>query len=70
MSAKQRHMQIKLERTVARKVAKVAVRRLVNLFLARSRRQPLRSSTLLGVGGAVGITAGWIAGRRTAHSSS
>jgi hypothetical protein len=30
-----------------------------------AQRQPLRSATLLTVGGLIGATAGWVAGRKT-----
>jgi hypothetical protein len=60
-------MWIKLERAVGRKLAKVAVRRLIHVFVARYKGQPLRNTGLLSIGAAVGLTAGWIAGRKTAQ---
>jgi hypothetical protein len=35
-------------------------------FASKAQRQPLRSVSLLSVGGVVGATAGWFAGRKTA----
>jgi hypothetical protein len=60
----------KLGRTLERKVAKATLRHSVRQFVTRSKRQPLRSTTLLSVGGAVGAAAGWIAGRKTAQTGS
>jgi hypothetical protein len=58
----------KLGKTLGRKAAKATLRHSVRGFVARSRRQPLRSTTLLSVGGAVGAAAGWVAGRKTAQT--
>ena len=64
----------RVERRVGRRVLKVTLRRLVHVFLARVRREPLRSTLLLGlggmIGGALGATAGLVAGRKIAQSSS
>jgi hypothetical protein len=34
-------------------------------FASKAQRQPLRSASLLSVGGLVGAAAGWFAGRKT-----
>ncbi len=54
-----------LTRTIGKKATRATVRHSVRGFAAKAQRQPLRSTTLLGVGGAVGAIAGWLAGRRT-----
>jgi hypothetical protein len=53
-----------------RKAAKAFIRHSIRGTVSKSKRQPLRSTTLLGVGGALGVTAGWIAGRKTAQTGS
>jgi hypothetical protein len=58
----------KVGKRIGRKVAKVTIRHSVNGFVSKFKRQPLRSTTLLSIGGAVGATAGWIAGRKAASS--
>ncbi len=56
----------KVGRTIGRKATKATLRHSVRGFVSKAKRQPLRSSTLLSVGGAAGLAAGWFAGRRTA----
>ena len=53
-----------LGRTIGRKATKATLRHSVRGFASKAQRQPLRSATLLSVGGALGATAGWFAGRR------
>jgi len=60
----------KLGKVLGRKAAKATLRHSVHGFVSKSKRQPLRSTTLLSVGGAVGVAAGWIAGRKTAQTGS
>jgi hypothetical protein len=60
----------KLGKQLGRKAVKVTLRHSVRGFGSKFKRQPVRSTTLLSIGGAVGATAGWIAGRKTAHTSS
>ena len=60
----------KLGKTLGRKAAKATVRHSVHGFVSKAQRQPLRSTTLLSIGGALGAAAGWIAGRKTAHTGS
>ncbi len=57
---------LNLGRTVRKKATKATVRHTVRGFASKAQRQPLRSASLLSVGGVVGATAGWFAGRRTA----
>ncbi|HEV2857301.1 MAG TPA: hypothetical protein VGW80_02730 [Solirubrobacterales bacterium] len=55
--------------TVARKVAKAAVKHTAHGTASKLRRDPMRTATLLGVGGALGAAAGWMAGRSTGAAS-
>ena len=55
----------KLASTVGKKAAKATLRHSVHGVASKAQRQPLRSATLLGVGGVVGAAAGWLAGRKT-----
>jgi hypothetical protein len=55
-----------LGRTVRKRATKATVRHSVRGFASKAQRQPLRSASLLSVGGVLGATAGWFAGRRTA----
>jgi hypothetical protein len=57
-----------LKKQLGRRAAKATFRHSVRGFVAKAQRQPLRSATLLTVGGLVGGTAGWVAGRKTGHS--
>lgn len=53
-------------RTVGIKAAKATVKHSVRGVLSKARRKPLRSATLLTIGGFAGGLTGWIAGRKTA----
>lgn len=55
-----------LTRTLGRKATKATVRHSVRGLTAKAQRKPLRSLSLLSLGGVVGGAAGWLAGRRTA----
>lgn len=55
-----------LARTIGLKAAKATVRHTVRGIASKAQRRPLRSATLLSLGGAFGATAGWVAGRKTA----
>jgi hypothetical protein len=55
-----------LARTIGLKAAKATVRHSVRGTASKARRRPLRSVTLLSLGGVFGATAGWLAGRKTA----
>jgi hypothetical protein len=54
----------KLRKTVGKRAAKATFRHSVHGVRAKAQRQPLRSATLLGAGGAIGAAAGWLAGRK------
>jgi hypothetical protein len=56
----------KLGSTVGKKAAKATVRHSIRGVKSKAQRQPLRSASLLSIGGAVGLMAGWFAGRKTA----
>jgi hypothetical protein len=49
--------------------AKVTVRHAVHGTASKVKRKPLRSATLLAIGGSVGALSGWVAGRMTARPS-
>ena len=51
-----------------KKAAKATVRHTARGVSSRARRQPLRSVSLLSVGGVVGAAAGWFAGRKAGSS--
>jgi hypothetical protein len=58
----------KLGRTVGKKATKATVKHSARGLTSKAKRQPLRSVSLLSVGGAVGATLGWFAGRKTASA--
>jgi hypothetical protein len=59
----------KLGRSVSKKATKATVRHSARGLSSKAKRRPLRSLSLLSVGGAVGAAAGWVAGRKTASAS-
>ena len=56
-----------LGRTLGKKATKATIRHSVHGFASKAKRQPLRSTSLLTAGGVLGLTLGWVAGRRTAR---
>ena len=52
-------------KTIQKKAAKATVRHSVRGVASKAQRKPLRSASLLSVGGLVGAAAGWFAGRKT-----
>jgi hypothetical protein len=58
-----------VKNTLARKTAKVAAKHTVHGTASKLKRDPMRTATLLGVGGALGAVAGWMAGRTTGTAS-
>ena len=58
----------KLSRTVGKKATKATVKHSARGLGSKVKRQPLRSASLLSLGGALGATVGWFAGRRTAST--
>jgi membrane protein YqaA with SNARE-associated domain len=55
-------------RTLGKKATKATVRHSVHGFVSKAQRKPLRSATLLSLGGLLGGAAGWLVGRKTASS--
>jgi membrane protein YqaA with SNARE-associated domain len=55
-------------RTLGKKATKATVRHSVHGFLSKAQRKPLRSATLLSLGGLLGGAAGWLVGRKTAST--
>jgi hypothetical protein len=53
-------------RSIGKKATKATVRHSVRGVASKAQRKPLRSATLLSVGGLCGAAAGWLAGRKTA----
>jgi hypothetical protein len=58
----------KVGRKVGKKATKATVKHSARGVSAKAKRQPLRSVSLLSLGGAVGATIGWFAGRKTASA--
>ncbi len=52
-----------IKKTFARKAAKTAVKHTAHGTASKLKRDPMRTMTLLGLGGAIGAVAGWMAGR-------
>ena len=52
-----------IKNTLARKAAKAAAKHTVHGTASKLKRDPMRAVTLLGLGGAVGAAAGWMAAR-------
>ena len=55
-----------LARTIGMKAAKATARHTVRGTASKAQRKPLRSATLLGLGGLFGAAAGWTLARKTA----
>jgi hypothetical protein len=58
-----------VKNTLTRKAAKTAAKHTAHGTASKLKRNPVRTATLLGVGGALGAVAGWKAGRTTATTS-
>jgi hypothetical protein len=58
-----------MKSTLARKAAKLAVKHTTRGTTSKLRRDPMRTATLLGLGGALGAAAGWMAARTAAGSA-
>jgi hypothetical protein len=54
-----------IRNSLGKKAAKATLRHSVRGVASKAQRQPLRSATLLSVGGLLGATAGWLAGRKS-----
>jgi hypothetical protein len=59
-----------IKKTLARKAAMAAAKHTAHGTASKLRRDPVRAVTLLGVGGAVGAMAGWMAGRSATGAAS
>jgi hypothetical protein len=55
----------KLGSMVGKKAAKATAKHSVRGVVSKAQRKPLRSVSLLSLGGMIGATAGWFAGRKT-----
>ena len=55
-----------LARTIGKKATKATVRHSVRGVASKAQRKPMRSATLLSVGGLFGAAAGWVVARKTA----
>lgn len=55
----------KLTNFLGKKAAKATFRHSVHGVASKAQRRPLRSATLLSVGGLVGAVSGWVAGRKS-----
>jgi hypothetical protein len=55
-----------VKNSLARKTAKVAAKHTVHGTASKLKRDPMRTATLLGLGGVFGAVAGWMAGRTAA----
>jgi hypothetical protein len=54
----------KLGSMVGKKAAKATAKHSVHGLVSKAQRKPLRSVSLLSLGGIIGVTAGWFAGRK------
>ena len=59
-----------IKKTFARKAAKSAVKHTAHGTASKLKRDPMRTATLLGIGGALGAAAGWMAARSAAGTAS
>ena len=59
-----------IKNTLARKAAKAAAKHTVHGTASKLKRDPMRAVTLLGLGGAIGVAAGWMAARTAAGTAS
>jgi hypothetical protein len=59
----------KIKRIIGIKATKATAKHTVHGLSAKAQRKPLRSVSLLSVGAAFGLVAGWAAGRATGSPS-
>jgi hypothetical protein len=52
-----------MKKSLVRKAAKAAAKHTAHGTASKLKRDPMRTATLLGLGGVVGAAAGWMAGR-------
>lgn len=58
-----------VKNTLARRAAKTAAKHTAHGTASKLKRDPVRTATLLSVGGALGAVAGWMAGRTASAAS-
>jgi hypothetical protein len=58
-----------VKNSIARKAMKVTAKHTAHGTASKLKRDPMRTATLLSVGGALGAVAGWMAGRTAATAS-
>ncbi|MGN6257025.1 MAG: hypothetical protein ACTHN3_04640 [Solirubrobacterales bacterium] len=58
-----------IKNTLARKAVKATAKHSARGTASKLKRDPVRAATLLGLGGALGALAGWMAGRSAATAS-
>ena len=58
-----------IKKNLAKKVAKTAAKHTAHGTASKLKRDPMRTATLLGLGGVVGAAAGWMAGRTASAST-
>lgn len=58
-----------MKNTLVRKAMKATAKHTAHGTASKLKRDPVRTATLLGVGGALGAMAGWMAGRTTTTAS-
>lgn len=59
-----------IKNTLARKAVKATAKHTARGTTSKLKRDPMRAATLLGLGGAVGALAGWVAGRAASGPAS
>lgn len=58
-----------LGRSIGKKATKATVRHSVHGVASKAQRKPMRSGTLVSLGGLFGAMVGWFAGRKTAKTA-
>ncbi len=59
-----------IRNTIARKAVKATAKHTARGTASKLKRDRIRAATLLGVGGALGVAAGWFAGRSATGAAS
>lgn len=54
-----------IRNSLGKKAARATLRHSVRGFASKAQRKPLRSATLVSLGGVVGAISGWLAGRKS-----
>ena len=58
-----------IKKNLTKKAAKFAAKHTAHGTASKLKRDPMRTATLLGLGGVVGAAAGWMAGRTASVST-